>query len=135
MHELNSICQKRLSLSSSEFPLLYLCRKCRKIIPRLTAAIVTFLCIGGVAWTQTTDIPVQQQQSEQQRSEIPFPQTRPLGIPRITNVTPAQERLEQEKGLEKNLLQPVAPLPPEPDLEFQEFVASSLGAKLPIFGQ
>src|SRR5712692_11530065 len=136
MHEPNLICQKRLTLSGSEFPLLYLCGKGREIIPRLTAVIVAFLCIGGVAWAQTTDIPVQQQQTEQQqRSEIPFPQNRPLGVPRITNVTPAQERLEQERNLQKNLFQPVAPLPPEPDLEFQEFVASSLGTKLPIFGQ
>src|SRR5712692_2308478 len=100
MHASNLICQKRLTLSGSEFPLLYLCRKGREIIPRLTAVIVAFLCIGGVAWAQTTDIPVQQQQTEQQ---IPFPQNRPLGVPRITNITPAQERLEQEKGLQKNL--------------------------------
>src|SRR6266849_363536 len=146
MHESNLMRRKRLTLSSSEFPLLYLCRKSREIIPRLTAAIVAFLCICGVAWTQTTDIPVQQQQSEQQRPETPFPQTRPLGIPRITNVTPAQERLEQDRSSQKTvcyrggevvdcLSELVRPLPPEPDLEFQEFVASSLGAKLPIFGQ
>src|SRR5258708_5264827 len=135
MHELNLICQKRLSLSSSEFPLLYLCRKGREIIPRLTAAIVAFLWIGAVAWAQTAEAPTPQQQTEQPRPEIPFPQTRPINIPRITNTTPAQERLEQEKGLQKSLLQPGAVLPPEPDLEFQEFVASSLGARLPIFGQ
>src|SRR5713226_2439108 len=118
MHESNLIYQKPLTLSGSEFPLLYLCRKGRKIIPRLTAAIVAFLCMGGVGWAQTTDIPVQQQQTEQQqRPETPFPQTRPLGIPRITNMTPAQERLEQDKGLQKNLLQPGALVPPEPDLE------------------
>jgi protein involved in polysaccharide export with SLBB domain len=135
MHESNLICRKRFTLSSSEFPLLYPCRKGRETIPRLTAAIVAFLCIGGVAWAQTAEAPNQQPQTEQQRPEIPFPQTRPLNVPRITNTTPAQESLEQAKGLQKNLLQPGALLPPEPDLEFQEFVASSLGAKLPIFGQ
>lgn len=135
MHDSNLICGKRLTLSGSEFPHLYLCRKCRKVFSGLTAAIVAFLCIGGVAWAQTPEVPIPQPQTEQQRPETPFPQTRPLGVPRITNTTPAQERLEQEKGLQKNLFQPVAPLPPEPDLEFQEFVASSLGTKLPIFGQ
>src|SRR5947209_8003231 len=103
MHESNLICQKRLTLSGSEFPLLYLCRKGREIIPRLTAAIVAFLCIGGVAWAQTAEAPIQQQQTEQQRPETPFPQTRPLGIPRITNVTPAQERLEQARSSQKML--------------------------------
>ena len=135
MHESDLICRKHLRLSSSEFPLPYLCRKGREIIPRLTAAIVAFLCIGAVAWAQTAEAPTQQQQMEQPRPEIPFPQTRPINIPRITNTTPAQESLEQEKALQKSLLQPGAVLPPEPDLEFQEFVASSLGAKLPIFGQ
>src|SRR3989454_7002526 len=135
MHESNLICQKHLCLSSSEFPLLYLCRKRREIIPRLTAAIVAFLCIGAVAWAQTAEAPTQQQQMEQPRPEIPFPQTRPINIPRITTTTPAKERWEKEKGWKKILLQRVPPLPPEPDLEFQEFVASSLGAKLPFFGQ
>jgi protein involved in polysaccharide export with SLBB domain len=145
MHESNLICPKRLTPDGSEFPLLYLCRRRRRIIPRLTPAIVTLLCIGGVGWAQTAEAPNQQPQTEQQRPEAPFPQTRPLSIPRITNTTPAQERLEQARSPQKmlcyrggevvdcpsELLRPL----PEPDLEFQEFVASSLGTRLPIFGQ
>src|SRR5216684_9287243 len=107
MHESDLICRRHLRLSSSEFPLLYLCRKRREIIPRLTAAIVAFFCIGGVVWAQTAEAPTQQPQTEQQRPETPFPQIRPINIPRITNMTPAQERLEQEKDLQKNLVQAV----------------------------
>ena len=52
----------------------------------------------------------------------------------ITNISPAQEGGDQQKdsiGMGRRL----PPLPPEPDLEFQELVASSLGIKLPVFGQ
>src|SRR5262245_23835613 len=55
----------------------------------------------------------------------------------ITNVAPAQEVQEQQKelrlqrGLAAKTLLPV----PEPDIEFQEFVASALGTRLGIFGQ
>src|SRR5258708_11684847 len=80
----------------------------------------------------------------------PTPQRLPLGV-QITN-TPwdlNQAALDRERQRVEEL-QAASPeqrrqsqsgaaefieLPPEPDIEFQEFVASSLGYKLPIFGQ
>lgn len=59
----------------------------------------------------------------------------------ITNVVPAQEQqenqreLQQQKELQQGRVAP-GPTPiPEPNLEFQDFVATSLGAMLPVFGQ
>lgn len=54
----------------------------------------------------------------------------------ITNVSPSQEIPEPQRDLQPQPRLPVArPTPtPEPDIEFQEFVASDLGSQLPIFG-
>src|SRR5437016_10513890 len=51
--------------------------------------------------------------------------------PEISTIDPssAENRVEEQKAA-ANLAQ----LPPESDIEFQEFVASSLGYKLAIFG-
>src|ERR1051326_8391508 len=43
----------------------------------------------------------------------------------------AQERLQRESARVPEFI----PLPPEPDIEFQDFVSSSLGYHLNIFGQ
>ncbi len=57
----------------------------------------------------------------------------------ITNVPPGQDLADYQRDLDaqqRRLLVRPTPTPtPEPDLEFQEFVANSLGAALPIFGQ
>jgi protein involved in polysaccharide export with SLBB domain len=54
----------------------------------------------------------------------------------ITNVSPAQEAVEQQRELQLQRAGVRIPLPvvPEPDTEFQEFVTSALGTKLTIFG-
>ena len=72
--------------------------------------------------------------SQTPNSQLPMPLKRPITTPQITNIPPFQATAEQGGTSNKNSPQP-EPLAPEPDLEFQEFVASSLGIKLPIFGQ
>ncbi len=71
---------------------------------------------------------------------------RPSGV-QITNAPDEQDQRIPARDRESDETQAVrrdqnvpaireaAPLPPEPDTEFQEFVASSLGRRLPIFGQ
>jgi len=74
------------------------------------------------------------------QSSIQIPQSRYDTT--ITNVSPSQEISEQQRDLQlqRDLRAPKSPVakptpPPEPDIEFQEFVASDLGIRLPIFGQ
>lgn len=63
--------------------------------------------------------------------------------PQITNLSPEGDGRERDRELspeDRNLprySQPtaLAALPPEPDIEFQEMIAGSLGYRLPIFGQ
>jgi polysaccharide biosynthesis/export protein len=71
--------------------------------------------------------------SETGQRPIQYPQNR-VNPTQITNVSPAQEGRDQQKD-SIGMGRPLPPLPPEPDLEFQEFVASSLGIKLSVFGQ
>jgi len=54
----------------------------------------------------------------------------------ITNASPSQEIPEQQQRDQTSRSPGAKPTPPpEPDIEFQEFVASALGTRLPIFGQ
>lgn len=73
------------------------------------------------------------------------PPERPSGV-QITNTPAEQEQRDlsreregeetQAQGHEQNRARnEYVPLQPEPDTEFQQFVASSLGKRLPIFGQ
>jgi polysaccharide export outer membrane protein len=74
------------------------------------------------------------------------PPDRPSGV-QITNTpseqdqrNPARDRESEEmqsprRGQNEPAVREPLPLPPEPDTEFQEFVASALGRRLPIFGQ
>src|SRR5262249_23973504 len=90
-----------------------------------------FFVIGAAAQTEQTPT---------------APPERPSGVT-ITNTPSEQDRRNQTRDREDESLQnprrdqsePLSreyqPLPPEPDTEFQEFVASSLGRRLPIFGQ
>jgi polysaccharide biosynthesis/export protein len=54
----------------------------------------------------------------------------------IINVTPAQEEANAQKEIQRQrqLTQPAPGPTGEPDIEFQDFVANSLGMILPIFG-
>jgi protein involved in polysaccharide export with SLBB domain len=76
--------------------------------------------------------------SQSGESQFPAPSIRPN--PTITNISPGQEAEEQERELQSQQAREakqghVSPAPsPEPNTEFQDFVARSLGAKLPIFG-
>ena len=65
---------------------------------------------------------------QQSGSRTPFPVIPERPKVNITNIPGSPEA----SGV--NQLPNVA-LPPEPDIEFQQFVASSLGYNLPIFGQ
>lgn len=97
---------------------------------------ISLFCILVEAAAAQTD-PTQQQ--------LPQTQHIPSGV-QITNA-PGDQRtidrdLQSEEQIPSETLQrrrPAIPeylnLPPEPDTEFQDFVASSLGYKLPIFGQ
>jgi protein involved in polysaccharide export with SLBB domain len=55
----------------------------------------------------------------------------------ITNVSPEQEQIEaqREQARQKQAMQPSPVLGSEPNIEFQDFAASSLGMNLPIFGE
>lgn len=101
--------------------------------------LVIFLCIPAFALAQSEEMQNPQSQTGQAEpsstGSVPMPLKRPVTTPQITNVTPAQEIAEQGKNSKKNPPQLEQQLPPEPDLEFQDFVANSLGIKLPIFGQ
>src|SRR5262249_40353677 len=46
-----------------------------------------------------------------------------------------QNRGETPEFSKEQQAQPYLNLPPEPDIEYQDFVSSSLGYRLPIFGQ
>jgi polysaccharide biosynthesis/export protein len=68
------------------------------------------------------------QQNQQPGSRTPFPVLPERPKVNITNTpgTPEQPAINPMQGVI---------LPPEPDIEFQQFVAASLGYGLPIFGQ
>src|SRR5215471_2963661 len=97
---------------------------------------------------QTSSLPESQQTGAQispgaGQVPIQLPQVR-IDPTTITNVYPGQENAERQRELQlqqwqqqQALLRLMAtPTPtPEPDIEFQEFVAGSLGTRLPIFGQ
>jgi len=123
-------------------PISYLSDGARDLIIRAAILIAFFLGVPAFALAQSEETQNPQTQAGQAEQpgqttpgSVPMPLKRPITTPQITNVTPAQEIAEQGKSLQKKLSQPEPPLPPEPDLEFQQFVENSLGIKLPIFGQ
>ena len=123
-------------------PISYLSDGARDLIIRAAILIAFFLGVPAFALAQSEETQNPQTQAGQAErpgqttpGSVPMPLKRPITTPQITNVTPAQEIAEQGKSLQKKLSQPEPPLPPEPDLEFQQFVENSLGIKLPIFGQ
>ena len=123
----------------------YLSLSSRVLFFRLMLFFSVFLSISTFASAQLDEQQDQEPQTGQtgqtgqtpqtSGGQTPIPLKRPVTTPQITNVTPAQEAAEQGNDSKKKSLRPEPPFPPEPDLEFQEFVANSLGVKLPIFGQ
>lgn len=123
----------------------------RIILPRPTFILCLLLAVQTSALSQTFDPRFQTQTGQtgqpQENTSQPSRMGQTQNIPRsirpdptqITNVPPGQEVLEQEqerlRALQANDQRNLMPLPPEPDIEFQEFVASSLGYRLRIFGQ
>ncbi len=119
----------------------------RIILPRPIFILCFFLAVQTSALSQTLDPRLLQQsqtgQTQENTGQSGMGQIQ--GLPRsirpdptqITNVPPGQEILEQQRELQNSDLQnlrPLPPPPPEPDIEFQEFVSSSLGYSLRIFG-
>jgi hypothetical protein len=97
--------------------------------PAVVLLFALFLVVSAVAQTERPAVPPE----------------RPSGV-QITNTPAEQEQRNpnRERETPEELQQRTRPdlipgvefrLPPEPDTEFQDFVASSLGRQLPIFGQ
>lgn len=115
----------------------------KQAVRKALLPLVVLFVVQANGWGQAPDTqdqtqnqtPQSQAGQPQQGTSLPPIQRSPLGRPFITNITPAQELAEQGKNLGKNSIKPEVTVPPEPDTEFQEFVANSLGIKLPIFGQ
>lgn len=101
----------------------------------LSGASMAHAQIGGFGGSQDQqNQPNQQNPNQQQGTQgqtAPYPQIMERQKVNITNtprdLTGAQEEQQSE--------QPLIPLTHEPDIEFQQYVASSLGYGLPIFGQ
>lgn len=102
----------------------------------LRMLLVCVLC----GWTQSVSaFPAQEpkpssDQTAQQEAKKKLEEAtgqKPKEEPRLETEEERQQR-EQEKALRD--FRPI-PLPPEPDTEFQKFVAASTGAHLPFFGQ
>jgi len=109
---------------------------------RSTFLLTIFFCIPVLVSaqseeTQNSQSPTGQveQPGQAAPSSVTMPLKRPITTPQITNMTPAQEIAEQGASSKKSALQPETTVSTEPDLEFQVFVESSLGIKLPVYGQ
>jgi polysaccharide biosynthesis/export protein len=100
----------------------------------------TVLATNIVFAQVTSPTPDQQTTGQSSGGSLPNLQGNPLRnepAP-ITNVPPGQDLADYQRELEAERQarnQPKAGLAAEPDLEFQEFVFSSLAIKLPVFGQ
>ena len=122
-------------ISSCTHNLTYLGRAIGRPLFRSAIVLVLLNCIPAITTAQSQDPQNPQSQTgESQATPVPVVQPSPLGRPHITNVSPTQELTEQGKTSQRNSAQ-AAMLPPEPDTEFQQFVANTLGIELPFFGQ
>lgn len=107
-------------------------RERQKIVALRALALAGFLLVPLLLGAQILDTQSSQnpQQGGSQGSRaIPFPTVPEMPRVNITNV-PGEPG--QQPSINQQL--PVI-LPPEPDIEFQQFVNASLGYDLPIFGQ
>lgn len=110
------------------------------------AARVVFLFLlmtTGSAWAQLGGLDQAQQNTQgqqgQQNQQSPGGQQRPAYPPIIESTKPTiTNRPGDQQQVPTGILEGQAPqllLPPEPDIDFQQFVANSLGYRLPIFGE
>lgn len=92
-------------------------------------------------WAQVTSPTPEQSTGQSSGGSSPNMQSTPLRNeppPPITNVAPGQDLADYQRELDAERQSRAQPKPTplaEPDLEFQDFVYSSLGIKLPVFGQ
>jgi protein involved in polysaccharide export with SLBB domain len=108
-----------------------------KSLLKTAAVLVILFCVPCITPAQSQSQETQNPQSQSGQTEaapVPVAQPSPVGRPHITNVSPTQELAEQGKTSQRNSAQ-LGLFPPEPDTEFQQFVANSLGIELPYFGQ
>ena len=96
----------------------------------LAGVLLVPLLLGAQTGILDTQSAQNQQQGNQQGTRTnPFPTVPEIPRVNITNVP-------GEPGQQPAINQPLPViLPPEPDIEFQQFVNASLGYNLPIFGQ
>jgi polysaccharide export outer membrane protein len=106
-------------------------------LSKLARIVCLIAVVPTIGMAQTADNPLPQPPTWQTQNatgqqSVPGQMTRPSAI---SNVPPTQEITDQEREFRQRyaLAHPV--LAPEPDIEFQEFVSSSLGVRLQIFGQ
>jgi polysaccharide biosynthesis/export protein len=118
-------------------------------LSKLACMVCLFAAVPVWGLAQTTNpfqplSPGQTQEGQQAASsssgvgQIPLPSPIRTDPTTITNVPPGQDLTDYARDLDAQQRRMDRPTPtpmPEPDLEFQGFVASSLGASLPIFGQ
>ena len=90
-----------------------------------------FIVIGATAQTEQSPAPQPERPSGVMITNTPAEQDQRNQVRDRDNEGLQTPRREQNEPVVREYL----PLPPEPDTEFQEFVASSLGKRLPIFGQ
>jgi len=101
---------------------------------RFCTLLIILLPSVVAAQTERTAFPQQERTPNVQITNMPFEQAgqgQASRAPEISTIDPssAENRVEEQKAAAD-----LAQLPPEPDIEFQDFVASSLGYKLAIFG-
>jgi len=102
---------------------------------RLVAVFLFLLTMIASAFGQVGVLDQNQQQNQQNQTVPPraaYPQI--LERPKV-NITNVPGDLQLPSTTPQGEVLQVVPLPPEPDIDFQQFVANSLGYRLPIFGQ
>jgi polysaccharide export outer membrane protein len=109
------------------------------LLPRIVVPIALLL---GSASAQIEKPPANSERPQgTQITNVPAEDRRPSETEQDRQLQDRQLKDQGEQGTQRNAQSETqrgaspTPLPPEPDIEFQEFVASSLGYRLPIFGQ
>jgi polysaccharide biosynthesis/export protein len=107
----------------------------------LGIVVQSALLLGSAAGQTERPAPSSDRPPSTQITNVPADDRRATDADTERQVKDQQVKDQAEQGSQRNGQPEIPhpntpiPLPPEPDLEFQEFVASSLGYRLPIFGQ